>query len=171
MDVVRWNVAFDEYALASATVEHQLSFTSALAHKDICMQIGLAATLNGLGRRAGMAPIYDEVCRKNWANRSAAGEIGFDVNKVALTLDQALLKQAEDIYDGAKGVSKGGAKGKAEMQCYKCQEFGHMAKNCPSDLSSNKGKKGKGKGMQCFTCNGFGHKSDECPSRGTKRKW
>ena len=135
------------------------------------MQIGLAATVNGFGRRAGIAPIYDEVCRKNWANRSAAGEVDFDVNKVALTLDQALLKQAEDIYDGAKGVSKGGAKGKAEMQCYKCQEFGHVAKNCPSDWSSNKGKKGKGKGMQCFTCNGFGHKSDECPTRGTKRKW
>ena len=60
-----------------------------------------------------------------------------------------------------------GAKGKSDVQCYKCDGFGHVAANCNAD--GGKGTKGKGKGMQCYSCNGFGHKSSDCP-RGTKRK-
>jgi cellular nucleic acid-binding protein len=64
-----------------------------------------------------------------------------------------------------------GGKGRIDVQCYKCQEFGHMAANCNAEVG--KGKKGKGKGMQCYTCNGFGHKSSDCTlrePRGFKRK-
>ena len=65
LDVVRWNVAFDKYTLASETVDHQLSYTSAPAHKEICMQVGLGASFNGFGRRASIAPTYDKVCKRN----------------------------------------------------------------------------------------------------------
>ena len=69
------------------------------------MRIGLTASAGAVARRAGIATIYDEVCRKSWADRSAAGEIAFDVNQAALVVDTALLKQAEDMYACLKGVS------------------------------------------------------------------
>ena len=37
-----------------------------------------------------------------------------------------------------------GGKGKFDVQCYKCQEFGHMAANC--NVEGGKGKKGKANG-------------------------
>ena len=90
-------------------MENQVAYAAALAHKDVCLGIGLTASAGAVARRAGIATIYDESCKKISADRSAAGEIGFDVNQLALVVDATLLKQAEDMYDsGAKGVSKGG---------------------------------------------------------------
>ena len=168
LDIVRWSVAFDKFALAGALVEHQLTYAAALSHKDICMNVGVSAPRGVVQRRAGLAPIYDEVCRKNWADRSASGELGFDVNQVSLVLDKVMLKQAEDVYDSAgkndsfaKQFGKG-SKGKSDVQCYKCGDIGHIAANCwgdagSQDLGQNKGNKGggKGKGMQCYNCKGF----------------
>ena len=175
LDIVRWSVAFDKFALAGAVVEHQLSFAAALAHKDVCMGVGLAAPRGVVPRRAGLAPIYDEVCRRSWADRSAGGEHGFNVNDAALVLDKTLLKQAEDLYDAAgrfdtlaKSYGKG-LKGKSDVTCYKCGEVGHTAANCWNDAKGKKGG-GKGKGMQCYNCRGFGHKSSDGPNnRGEKR--
>ena len=115
LDVVRWSAAFDKFALSGAMVDYQLTFAAALAHKDVCMNVGLTAPLGVVARRAGLGPIYDEVCRKNWADRSHSGEQGFDFNQSALVLDRVLLKHAEDVYDaagrhdsGAKSGGKGG---------------------------------------------------------------
>ena len=122
-------MAFDKFALAGALVEHQLTYAAALSHKDICMNVGVSAPRGVVQRRAGLAPIYDEVCRKNWADRSASGELGFDVNQVSLVLDKVMLKQAEDVYDSAgkndsfaKQFGKG-SKGQSDVQCYKCGDI------------------------------------------------
>ena len=53
----RWSIAFDRYAMGSALVQHQLSYPAAIAHKNVCTQLGLTS------RSASMAVIYDEVAR------------------------------------------------------------------------------------------------------------
>ena len=88
------------------------------------MSVGLTAPLGPVPRRAGLAPIYDEVCRKNWADRSHAGEHGFNVNVAALALDRVLLKHAEDIYDAAgrhESSAKSGSKGGMFSLVFLCE--------------------------------------------------
>jgi hypothetical protein len=43
-------------------------------------------------------------------------------------------------------------------QCYRCDQFGHIGKECP-----NKPKKVNG---NCFSCGKFGHKAADCRSKG-----
>ncbi len=181
LDIVRWNAAYDKFAVASACVKSQLSYTAALAHKDVYLQVALRATLKG--RRAGLGMIYDEIARKAWADRKAAGEWNFQVNDVAPVLDDALLRMAEAIYGepapatpaavsgkgvagkasaGAKGGGKGGASG---IQCYKCGGWGHIAAHCGK--GGNKGNAD----IVCYSCWKPGHKSSDClkGKGGTKR--
>jgi hypothetical protein len=43
-------------------------------------------------------------------------------------------------------------------QCYRCNQYGHIGKECPT-----KPKKGNN---NCFTCGKFGHKAADCRSKG-----
>ena len=55
-------------------------------------------------------------CRKSWAEKKAAGALGFKVNKAALTLDAGLLRLAEQKYDAAM-KAKGPGKGQDKLSC------------------------------------------------------
>ena len=180
LDIVRWQAAFDKLALGCAMVPHQLSYTAALAHKDICMKVALQAPLGSKPRRAALGVIYDEVARKAWAERAAAGEHNFDVCRAAQLLDDGLLRQAEVIFDaaakapnsagdGAKaaGKSSGGGSSKGAVQCYRCGGWGHVASDCQKGAAKGKGKGG----VVCYNCGKSGHKSPDCtlPKSGVKR--
>jgi hypothetical protein len=43
-------------------------------------------------------------------------------------------------------------------QCYRCDQYGHIGKECPT-----KPKKGNN---NCFACGKFGHKAADCQSKG-----
>jgi len=59
----RWGIAFDAYAMGGATVQHQLTYASARAHKNTCMKLGLRAGVGTNPRRANFAVVYDAVAR------------------------------------------------------------------------------------------------------------
>ena len=46
-----------------------------------------------------LAQLYDEMCRKDWAERAARGDVDFDVNLVCLACDQEMLDRARIAYD------------------------------------------------------------------------
>ena len=89
-------------------------------------------------------PPHALVGRKSWAERMAAGELGFDVNVAALRLDATLERHAQDMHDlhfggrsqGRDGgrlagaAPKGSGKGFATMSCTKCGRKGHTAEYC-----------------------------------------
>ena len=176
LDILKWQAAFDKYMLGAAAAD-QLSLAGAMAHKDICVQVALRASLGAPARRAGLGVIYDEVARRSWAQRAAAGDFVMltDVSKAAMTLDPVLLREAEAIYDAAKPQnvaygkfeSKGAGKGKGKgQQCWKCGGWGHVSVDCQK-IGDGGGKdkgKGKGKQMQCFKCGEFGHMAKDCRS-------
>ena len=175
LDIVRWQAAFDKYALGVAAVA-QMNLVSALAHKDICMAVALRAPLSEPPRKAQLGVIYDETARRLWSQRAASGEHGFEVNIAAMAFDPAILRQAEATYDSFRaiaGFGKGPGKGKDKskgLQCYKCGVFGHIAPDCKEQAQGvgNGKAKGKGKDKQCFKCGGYGHVKSEC-RQGLKR--
>ena len=168
LDVIRWQAAFDKYAMGAAASE-QLNYASALAHKDICMQIALRAPLGATPRRAALGVIYDEEARKSWALRSASGEFSFDVNVAAKVMDPVILRQAEATYDvglGTPFAGKGKGKDKSKsagIQCYKCGGFGHIGKDCPKNYGSEKSSD-----KYCYQCGQYGHVKADC-WKGVKR--
>ena len=65
LNLLQWGLAFDKYALAAAATK-QLPYSSAMAHKEVCLQVALRAQLQH--RRHFLAVLYDEVCRKEWTD-------------------------------------------------------------------------------------------------------
>ena len=60
---------------------------------------------------------------------------------------------------GAKG--KGEGQGKANIQCYSCGQFGHVAAWCPKGNSKGQGKNPGG--PTCWQCGTVGHTQRDCP--------
>ena len=116
LDIMKWQAAFDKYMLAAAITE-QLSLSAAMAHKDICVQVGMRAQFGAVTRRAALGVIYDEVARRSWAQRAAAGDFQsfHDISVAAIALDPVLLREAEAIYD-AGAPAKANGKGWANQQ-------------------------------------------------------
>ncbi|GJV63725.1 putative reverse transcriptase domain-containing protein [Tanacetum coccineum] len=57
--------------------------------------------------------------------------------------------------------------GPCAPKCYKCNKFGHLARNCKSSVSVNPGSNqrgnGTGQGPICFKCRVRGHFKTDCP--------
>ena len=87
----------------------------------------MAAQAPSANRMGALGLVYDEICRRTWAERSRAGDDSFDIETAVAKIDSTLLGEAEAAYDregqgrpaprggkGAKGggkSSKGGGKG------------------------------------------------------------
>ena len=168
-------MAYDKFALGSALVEHQLSYAAALDHRDVCMQVALRSYLTVPKRRAVLGVLYDEVARKSWAERKAAGDSTFCVAREAQVLDGTLLRRAEDIFDAALTSDTQGGKGSTAnpkatgasksgaIKCYKCGGWGHIASECRKGFSSKGGgKAGKSDKNACYKCGKTGHKAYDC---------
>ena len=69
-----------------------------------------------------------------------------------------------DALGKGKGTlkGKGKGKGKANMQCYACGQFGHIAMYCPNPSPKAKGKGGKAP-PTCWSCGAVGHTQSACP--------
>ena len=174
LDVLRWSIAFDRFAIALAATG-QLSYGKAMEHKALCQRVALEANE---GRRHSLGVIYDEVARRAWEARARSG-CAFDIESVAGKMEEGLLHDAKRAYDTSGLPSAGRSKGhpgSAGIVCHICGKSGHKANECwqaskgaSKSASSYKGsgkagQKGKGKGVQCHTCSMYGHKSDTCPN-------
>ena len=84
----------------------------------------MAAQALTANRLPPLGIVYDEVCRRTWAERSRAGDDSFDIETVVATIDSTLLGEAEATHDraglersaprggkGAKGSGKSGKDG------------------------------------------------------------
>ena len=67
-------------------------YHAACAHLRVCMEI--AASAANEKRRFALAVFYDELCRKEWAERASRGDIDFDVNIVSMVKDLEILARA-----------------------------------------------------------------------------
>ena len=105
LGIMQWSLAMDRYMIA-APAARQMSAHAVWAHKEICMKVGIRAQISG--RRAFLGQIYDELCRRRWAERAYSGEEWFDVDQVCLAVDKEILSEAEAVFDAtakAKGAS------------------------------------------------------------------
>ncbi|CDW91618.1 transcription elongation factor spt6 [Stylonychia lemnae] len=60
-----------------------------------------------------------------------------------------------------RGYGRGnGGSGGGGSQCFKCQQTGHMARDCPNPDTRNQGRSRGG----CFKCNEEGHMARDCPN-------
>ena len=82
----------------------------------------VAAQAPNAHRSGALGLVYDEICRRTWAERSRAGDDSLDIETVVATIDVTLLGEAEAAYDresqersaprGGKGAKGGGKSGK-----------------------------------------------------------
>lgn len=92
--------------------------------------------------------------------------------------DRSQSRGRNDRSDNDRGRSFGGDDRKGGNTCFKCNETGHMARECPNDTGrgggrgggdDRRGGGGRGGGDNaCFNCKEVGHMSRECPKPSTR---
>ena len=132
MDLGKWSVAFDRYAMAAACTD-QLALAGAMAHKEQCLKVSMEAHLDKRGRLLGV--FYDEVCRRAWAEAAVCGDVEFDLAAELVKFrSEANLQQAKNLYDEAKSKAVGKGVGKSlpvgDKVCYNCGKKGHLSPQC-----------------------------------------
>ena len=101
--IFQWCIAWDRYAIA-ANATKQMTFASAMAHKDICMQAAMKAKSKGC--RQWFAICYDEIARRTWEELAFADDSTFDINKAAKTMSETFLMEAETLYHSMEASNK-----------------------------------------------------------------
>ena len=94
LSILPWSAAYDRWALAASFTD-QITLAAAMAHKDVVMQIAMAA--RGLHKTTAIAVLYDEVTRREWATL-AAGLGSFDASQAAGVQDPSYYIRAEREY-------------------------------------------------------------------------
>ncbi len=172
LDMVKWVAAYDAWALAAASVgclpypAAKPTFASpSKCHVSMCsvsLQYALvsrapfiaAGRSDAEKRRHQLGQFYDEYCRKDWAERSArgdvcfarcilsicmcgrpasAGDTDFDIRVACNRLDEELLTQARAAYD-IEYSPKADAKGSGEKE--KHNESGELPCTQPPCISA-----------------------------------
>ena len=146
MSFPKWSLAFDFYAVASEATG-QWTYAAAMGHKLVCNQLAMKSYLKN--RKQSIAVLYDEAVRKQWASRAYDGDASLDIVDESPTLNEEMLKQAEDKYDEIFSNSKGKGKGKGLSWSYGAKGF-PAAQKRPWLDSSSEGKWGQdfGKGSK-----------------------
>ena len=72
-------------------------YVSSQVHLRICLQI--AGEARAEKRNPMLAQIYDELCRKAWAECAFRGDQGFDIDVVSRSKDFDILSRARIIWD------------------------------------------------------------------------
>ena len=97
LNFLQWQAAFDNYAIAAAAVG-QWSYTSALAHRSICLKIAYHSLREK--RRHSLAIWYDDLARQKWSKCAYGADPFFNIDYASCTRDEEILKEARDRFDG-----------------------------------------------------------------------
>ena len=104
--------------------------------------------------------------RADWQTRhkqNKSAQRDLPTTKQQEELIQHLQRRIEKL-EGDRSNQRGQSVATGSVQCYRCQEFGHYAKECPKREQRKTGAGNTQKG-KCFHCNEVGHYAQECPKR------
>ena len=140
------------------------------------MQIG--ATAGNEDRRHVFMQRYDEVVRKDWAEKARRGDDGFDVNVSSCSLDLEALNSARHLYDTlypkqAKGVKGGGKSSSKSSNGMLLSAFvQYLGAMRVALLSTGKGSGvGKGKGKRTWDSEPKRQGQWQQPAKFQKKYW